>query len=70
MEFASDVSIDRAKGVHLGQLLRLNEANLELLELFLDLGRHENNFTDRVRPGLVVQLDLFVSRALHCDADL
>ena len=70
MELPDDVSVDGAKSVHLGQFLSLDEADLELLELFADLRGHEDDFADRVRTDLVVQLDLLVTGSLDCNANL
>ena len=42
LELSLDISIDSSEGVHLGELVSLDEADLELLELFLDLCRHQD----------------------------
>ena len=70
LELALDVGVNGAKHVHLGQLLGLDEADLELLELFLDLGRHQHDRVCRIWSSLVIELDLLVARALDCDTYL
>ena len=42
LELSSDIGVDGAKSVHFGQFLSLDETDLELLELFLDLCRHQD----------------------------
>lgn len=43
LEFTRDVGIDGAESVHLRQLFRLDETDLELFEFLLDLSRHKDD---------------------------
>ena len=70
LELSEDVGIDRSESIHLGQLFSSDEPDLQLLELLLDLGRHQHVVANGLRTGLVVELDLLVAWALHSDADL
>ena len=65
LKLASDVSVDCAESVHLGQLFSLDKADLELLELFLDLCGHHDLVSGRVWSRLIVQLHLLIARPLH-----
>ena len=69
VEFGRYVCVDRAEGVHLWQLLRLDETDLQLFEFLLDLGGHKDDLIGLVGARLVVQLDLLVTRALDSDAN-
>ena len=69
-EFTFDERVNRAKCVQMRQLHRLDESDLQLLELFLDLGGHQDDGIGSVGSRLVIQLDLLVAGALDRDTDL
>ena len=70
LEISFNVGVDSAESVHFGQFFSLYETDLELLELFLNLSRHEHDLVCIVGARLVIKLHLLVARTLHSDTDL
>jgi hypothetical protein len=53
VKFSRYVCVDRAEGVHLWQLFRLDKTDLQLFEFFLNLGGHKDDLIGLVGARLV-----------------